>query len=198
METKEKCSPASHSLKGLKGSPSPWLTRFIPLLESGGEVLDLACGCGRNVGYMTSWGLKVTGADYDGRCEPYVVSSPGARFLKVDLENGTWPFADESFDAVLVNFYLYRPILPLIPKVLRPGGYLLYETFMMPCDGFSGNRAKSMDFILKPLELVDILRKDLDILAYEQTLIEKGDCFQRILARKPVDGSPSPVILPSS
>ncbi len=29
-------------------APSPWVTRFTPLISIGGEVLDLACGGGRD------------------------------------------------------------------------------------------------------------------------------------------------------
>ncbi len=192
----ENSMPSTGQLKGLKGSPSTWLERFISLIPTGGTVLDYACGAARNDGYMASWGLKVTGVDKDERCKPYVLAYPNTTFIQADLENGEWPFTDESFDAVLVNFYLYRPVLPKLPGLLKPGGYLLYETFMLPYEGFDGNRAKSKAFALEPLELVDTFRKDLEILAYEETLCDKGDCFQRILARKPIDGKNVPVLLP--
>ena len=187
--------PTQHSLKGLNGTPSAWLERFVPLFPEEGEILDLACGCGRNTGYLVSWGFKVTGVDIDERCKPYVEEFPKAKFLQADLESEPWPLKGMTFDVVLVDFFLSRKILPLIPSLLNPGGYLVYETFTMPYKGFDGNRAKNEDFVLSPLELVDTFRKDLAILAYEQTLGEKGDCFERILARKPIDGLNMPVHL---
>ena len=36
----------------------------------------------------------------------------------------------------------------------------------------------------------------LEVFAYEESLIEKGDCFQRFVARKPINGKNVPVILP--
>lgn len=66
---------------------------------------------------------------------------------------------------------------------------------MMPYQGFDGNRAKNCDFILNPLELADVYRNTMAVLAYEETLSEKGDCFQKILCRKPIDGKNLPVAL---
>ncbi len=91
-------------------------------------------------------GYEVTAVDWDERVRPYVADLPGVTFKQVDLENGTWAFEPEAFDVILVNFYLYRPILSFLPSSLVPGGYLLYETFMMPYLGFDGNRAKELRF----------------------------------------------------
>ena len=68
--------------------------------------------------------------------------------------------------------------------------------FRSPFEGFDGNRAKSPDFVLEPLELIDAFRDTLEVFAYEESLIEKGDCFQRFVARKPINGKNVPVILP--
>ncbi len=195
MSCEIKNGPAAHSLKGLKGQPSKWLERFSRLFPKNAKVLDLACGCGRNTKYLSKMGYEVTAVDWDERVRPYVADLPGGTFKQVDLENGTWAFEPEAFDVILVNFYLYRPILSFLPSSLVPGGYLLYETFMMPYLGFDGNRAKNCDFILNPLELVDTYRNTMAVLAYEETLSEKGDCFQKILCKKPIDGKNLPVAL---
>lgn len=190
-----KCSPHSHSLKGLKGSPSEWMKRFARLFPENAKVLDLACGCGRNDKWLAKQGFDVTCVDWDDRCAQYISPIEGAKFLQMDIENGPWLLKPQTFDVVLVNFYLFRPVLSKLPELLVPGGYLIYETFMMPYAGFDGNRAKNEDFILKPLELVDVYRDSMEILAYEETLGEKGDCFQKILCRKPLDGKNLPVSL---
>ena len=54
---------------------------------------------------------------------------------------------------------------------------------MMPYLGFDGNRAKNCDFILNPLELVDTYRNTMAVLAYEETLSEKGTASRRFYAR---------------
>ncbi|MBX3638818.1 MAG: methyltransferase domain-containing protein, partial [Rubrivivax sp.] len=45
--------------------PSPWVTRFAPLVRPGGTVLDLACGSGRHVRWLAAQGFAVTGVDRD-------------------------------------------------------------------------------------------------------------------------------------
>ena len=47
-----------------------------------------------------------------------------------DLEGAPWPFTAGSFDAVVVANYLHRPLFAPIAVSLRPGGLLIYETFM--------------------------------------------------------------------
>lgn len=183
-----------HSLKGLHGSPSVWLERFINLFTPT-KVLDLACGCGRNTAYLASWGNEVTAVDVDDRVGPYIRKIPNTRFICANLESEEWPLGEMKFGAIVVNFYLYRPILPKLADMLLPGGYLIYETFMMPYQGFDGNRAKNGDFVLKPLELVERYQTTLSTIAYEQTLSEKGDCFQRYLGRKPINSFDYPVLL---
>lgn len=116
--------------------------------------------------------------------------------MQADLEGALWPFEDEVFDVIVVSFYLERSLFPHLVKSLKRGGYLIYETFMLPFEGFDGNRAKSPNFVLKPLELIDAFRDTLEVFAYEESLIEKGDCFQRFVARKPINGKNVPVILP--
>src|SRR5256885_2921489 len=46
-------------------SPSPWVRRWAHLIRPGGRVLDVACGHGRHVRYLSSLGLAVVGVDRD-------------------------------------------------------------------------------------------------------------------------------------
>lgn len=188
--------PSEHSIKGLNAAPSPWVKRFCPLFSPDAKVLDMACGAGRNTKVLAAAGNKVTALDIDERCKPYIEAIPGASFLRADLEGAPWPFEKEVFDAVVVTFYLDRNLFPKLVEVLKPGGYLIYETFMMPFVGFKGNRAKNEDFVLRPLELIEVFRDRLEVCSYEESLIDKGDCLQRFLGRKPLDGKNEPVILP--
>ena len=118
--------------------------------------------------------------------------------MRADLEGSPWPFEEEVFDVIVVSFYLERSLFPHLVKSLKQGGYLLYETFMLPFEGFDGNRAKNPDFVLNPLELIDAFRDSLEVFAYEESLIEKGDCLQRFLARKRIAGKNVPVMLPDA
>lgn len=193
IDPKKLAEQQKHSLKGLKGAPSQWLQRFSPLYVKGGNVLDFACGCGRNDRYLSSLGMNVTASDIDERVYPYLEDILGLKFILTDLEDAPWPFEKESFDLIVVNFYLYRPRLKDLASLLKPGGYLVYETFMRPYPEFDGNRARNDDFNLKPLELPDTFRDILSTVAYEETLGEGTDCFQRYIGRKFIKGLNQPV-----
>ena len=149
--------PSEHAVKGLNAEPSAWIKRFCSLFSPNAKVLDMACGAGRNTKLLASFGNQVTGLDIDERCRPYIEVIPGATFMQADLEGALWPFEDEVFDVIVVSFYLERSLFPHLVKSLKRGGYLIYETFMLPFDGFDGNRAKSPDFVLKPLELLSLI-----------------------------------------
>ncbi len=84
--------------------------------------------------------------------KPQVI--PGARFIQADLEDGApWPLPGERFDGVVVTNYLYRPLLPTILDALKPGGVLIYETFMVGNERFG--KPSNPAFLLRPGELLE-------------------------------------------
>ena len=103
--------------------------------------------------------------------------------MLADIENGPWPFAHETFDAVVVTHYLWRPRLPDIVAAVAPGGVLLYETFA------AGNetvgKPSRPDFLLQPGELL-AASADLRVVAYENGYLDSPPRFvQRIAAVRP-------------
>src|SRR5450830_971774 len=46
-------------------TPSPWVTKHAALIKSGGRVLDLACGSGRNAIWLAQQGYQVDAIDRD-------------------------------------------------------------------------------------------------------------------------------------
>ena len=106
--------------------------------------------------------------------------------MLADIENGPWPFAGETFDAVVVTHYLWRPRLPDIVAAVAPGGVLLYETFA------AGNetvgKPSRPDFLLKPGELLAAC-DGLQVVAYENGWLDAPPRFvQRIAAVRPLAG----------
>lgn len=65
-----------------------------------------------------------------------LVPHPRVTLVEADLETGA-PFVldGQHFGAVVVTNYLFRPLLPVLPMLLAPGGALLYETFMVGQEG---------------------------------------------------------------
>lgn len=174
-------------------SPSGWITRFLPDEDgsAGGmskRALDLACGGGRHSRLLLARGYQVMAVDRDLSKLGELRHAPGLTAVGTDLEadlaRGTpLPFAGQTFDLVVVTNYLHRPLLPSLVAAVAPGGLLLYETFAAGNARFG--RPSNPDFLLKPGELLDVVRGKLRVLAYETLEVRrpKPAALQRIAAK---------------
>jgi SAM-dependent methyltransferase len=174
---------------GLLLTPSDWIVRWSHLLPNHGTVLDVACGAGRHLEWFAAHGQTVTGVDRD--IEPARANLPGARLVCADIENGPWPLlahdAPETFDAVIVTNYLWRPLLPTVIGSVAPGGVLLYETFTSGQESIG--RPTRADFLLQPGELLRYCEQ-LHVVAYENGYLDNPPRFvQRIAAVRPATSS---------
>lgn len=146
--------------------PSPWAVRFAPLVPSDLPVLDLACGRGRHTRFFLARGHDVVALDRDPSGVADLRTDPRLEIVAADLEDGTpFPLAARQFAAVVVTNYLYRPILDDLVGAVAPGGLFLYETFA------AGNERlghpTNPDYLLQPGELLEAVRGELRVLAYE-------------------------------
>jgi SAM-dependent methyltransferase len=134
--------------------PSDWVVRWTPLLPRAAQVLDVACGHGRHVHWLAGAGHRVTAIDRD----PALLAPLAdlATTLVADLEAGPWPLPDRRFDAVLVTNYLWRALFPALKAAVVPGGLLIYETFAQAHAALG--RPRRPEFLLRPGELIDVLR----------------------------------------
>ncbi len=135
--------------------PSSWLPACRDLLPSSGRALDVACGSGRHALWLAARGLRVDALDRDA--ERIVFLSDVASRLKLevsaeirDLETGDADLGTAEYDVIAVVHYLYRPLFPALVRALRPGGLLLYETFLA---GHTGKGPTNPAFLLDPGEL---------------------------------------------
>lgn len=162
-------------------SPSPWVCRWAGLIRGGGCVLDVACGQGRHLRYLSSLGLSAVGVDRDAGAVEAVAGIERVEIHVADIESGPWPFTAGGFDGVVVTNYLHRPIFPRLVEALGPGGVLIYETFATGNERYG--RPSNPDFLLRPGELLERARP-LEVVAFEQGLIEnpKRAVVQRICA----------------
>ena len=163
---------------GAESSPSPWLLRWANLIKPAGQVLDLACGSGRHLRWLAAQGFEVTGVDRNA------LALEGLRGLgtlvNADIENGPWPFAGQTFDAVLVTNYLWRPLLPTLLSSLAGEGVFIYETFAVGNETV-GKPSRS-DFLLRPGELLRAC-ENLRVVAFEDGFLPQPDRFiQRVAA----------------
>lgn len=119
------------------------LTRqFIPhLIEAaqvapGMSILDVACGPGYVSAAAKKMGAKPTGIDFSTKMIAIARRMfPEIEFLEADAQQ--LPFADASFDRVLMNFGLLHLAQPEkacaeVLRVLRPGGQFAFTVWAQP------------------------------------------------------------------
>ena len=148
--------------QGLLGEPSPWVVKHLPLIQEGGRVLDLACGSGRHAIWIAQQGYPL---DRDVQAVSGMVGMDNINIIVLDLEAGNW-LQGQQYDGIIVSRYLHRPLLPMLPEILNPGGVLIYETFMAGNERFG--KPSNPDFLLLHDELLMLYSPLLSIYAFEQ------------------------------
>jgi len=129
---------------GIRPWLPPWITVRLPSLElatsaSTPRALDVACGLGQIALALTiEHGFQVVGVDVSTvAIEAARVAAENmganAEFLQADLD--AWQPEAASFDLIIVHRFLDRLRLPVwIPEALKPGGVLIYGTFLLPLE----------------------------------------------------------------
>ncbi|MCB0170556.1 MAG: class I SAM-dependent methyltransferase [Anaerolineae bacterium] len=175
--------------------PTPFLLSCLPELPTTGLALDIAAGAGRHTLILAQRRLQVDAVDISWQglrlARQQAAQAglwPGSiQFFVADLELAWLP--DRMYDVIVISFFLFRPLLPVIKDRLRPGGRLLYETRVEPMvDNPSASHRR--DFWLKPRELLDAFF-DFEVLRYDEGHRRRpgdraGGVTARLLARKPV------------
>ena len=169
--------------------PSSWVKRWAHLLPLSkklngndsadiADVLDLACGHGRHMQYLSGLGHKVLGVDRNA--EALKTASQWGDTLLADIENAAWPLEGRTFKAVVVTNYLWRELFPKILNSLAEGGVLIYETFSQGNEAFG--KPSRPEFLLQSGELL-VRCKGLRIVAFEEGWMPSPDrLIQRVVA----------------
>jgi SAM-dependent methyltransferase len=150
--------------------PSPWVCRWAGLIPPGGRVLDLAAGQGRHARHLASLGFAVEAVDRDAEALAQAAGQ-GITMRQADLESGPWPYPGNAFQGIVVCNYLWRPLFAPILNALAPGGVLIYETFAAGNERFG--RPSNPDFLLRPGELLEVVRGRLHVVAFEQGYVAR-------------------------
>jgi 2-polyprenyl-3-methyl-5-hydroxy-6-metoxy-1,4-benzoquinol methylase len=108
------------------------LKENLHLLPDHGRALDLACGLGGNAILLTQQGLKVDAWDIADVPVAALQDIALKRQLSIQAEVRdveTHPPEPETFDVIVVSYFLIRDIIPALVEALRPGGLIYYQTF---------------------------------------------------------------------
>ena len=100
-----------------------WLERWLPVLTSEHEVLELGCGSGRDTKYLVSQGFAVTATDVrEEALEACVQEVPDANYLQVDVTQPL-PFADKSHPVIVaslcLHYFPWQQTLDILSEIKR-------------------------------------------------------------------------------
>jgi SAM-dependent methyltransferase len=173
-----------------RAEPNPFILTYLDWLPLHGWALDVAAGAGRHSVLLATRGLCVDAVDisWQGlRLARQRAQAAGVadslHCIVADIEQPWLP--RRAYDVVLITYFLYRPLLPLLKDRLRPGGWLMYETFVLsPAE----NTANSLRrFWLQPAELRTFF-SDFKVLFYDEVCHEghhAGRVTAQLVAQKP-------------
>jgi 2-polyprenyl-3-methyl-5-hydroxy-6-metoxy-1,4-benzoquinol methylase len=139
-----------------------------------GRALDVATGKGRNALFLASRGFQVTAIDIstvgleEGRTRARD-HSLSIDWEQADLEN--LQLAAAAYDLIVNINYLQRSLLPGLRGALKPGGHMIFETYLI--DQQAAGHPRNPDYLLHHNELLDHFR-DYRVLLYREGRFADG------------------------
>ncbi|WP_295419813.1 methyltransferase domain-containing protein [Sulfurovum sp.] len=111
----------------MSDTPIELITKYAGL-ATGNKALDIACGMGRHSKYLASLGFEVDALDVSSLAIASLQDIPHIHAKEVDFDAYILP--KNHYDLVICTFFLKRELFPQIINALKPGGILIYETFV--------------------------------------------------------------------
>lgn len=169
--------------------PAQLLVDYLPLLPKG-KALDVAMGKGRNALFLASHGFEVVGLERDEEAIEICRSDAEKQGIhleirRVDLENlASYSIEVSAYDVVICFYYLQRNLIPQMKKSLKPGGVILYETFLID-QHLKAGHPRHREYCFEYNELLQNFL-DFRVLFYHEGQDAKGTYKASIVAQKPV------------
>jgi len=153
-----------------------------------GRALDIATGKGRNAIFLAEQGFDVVAIDVspvalDEARQRAAGKSLSISWQQADLERIELPEA--TYDLVVDFNYLQRSLIPQIKAALKPGGHVIFETYLTGQEILG--HPKNPAYLLRHNELLELFR-DFRVLCYREGKFSAGEetAFRAgILAEKP-------------
>jgi SAM-dependent methyltransferase len=149
--------------------PAELLTEFAHLLPRRGRALDIACGNGRNSIWLAQRGLDVVAVDLSAEAlrqgrELAARHGCSVTWLQDDVES--FPFESSGYELIACFNYRSPALYPRILRSLRPGGWIVLETYTLGQLQFASGPRKP-EHLLRPGELLSAFA-DLRIAFYRE------------------------------
>jgi SAM-dependent methyltransferase len=180
--------------------PASIVRELLPLLPRG-PALDVACGSGRHSLLLGARGQHVTAVDWSGaglevlEARAHAEGTPirlissaeqivkrhhgGIDLVQANLEQFRLP--ENTFELILCVQYLQRSLFSELEQALRPGGFLLFETFTQAQLAFNGG-PRNPEYLLNSGELRNAF-PELRVIFHRE--LRAGQGIASLLARKP-------------
>lgn len=184
--------------------PAPFLAEQHHRLPKG-LILDLAAGFGRNALYLAQQGYSVVAIDRDPEALAHIEHIAQSHHWPITVQHrdlelqptvDPQSFGTDVFDGIIVFFYLYRPLFPALLTALKPGGVLVYETFLID-NHIVRQHPRRKEFCLEHNELLS-LTQGLRILHYDEGEHETGSDHRTAFTARLVAQKPSPRLAAST
>ena len=160
-----------------------WVGQLSPR-DGTQRALDVAMGRGRHALLVARAGFRTFGVDV----KPEAVRDAMAAAAQEGLTIRGWcadltmfPLPRAAFDVIVVTRYLQRDLFASLRDAVRPGGWVIYETFTVRQRAL-GTGPTSPDHLLEPGELCRRL-DGWQILFSEE--VDAPEAVARLIARKP-------------
>jgi len=160
------------------------LVDFAGLLPKG-KSLDIAMGEGRNALYLASQGFEVEGLERSEEAVKTCLATANARQLRlvarvVDLEQ--YQLKTAHYHLITCFYYLQRSLIPQIRTALKPGGMVVYETFLID-NHLQFGHPKHREYCFEHNELLNFFR-DFRLLFYYEGMIERTFVAQLVAQKQ--------------
>ena len=167
MGIKEKWNERYRAVTGERQA-SLVLKENLHLLPDNGRALDLACGLGANSILLAQQGLKVDAWDIADVPIAALHDVAIKRQLSIQAEVRdveAYPPEPDTFDVIVVSYFLCRDISPALIQALKPGGLIYYQTFTQ--SRISDRGPQRAEFRLADQELLHLFSR-LQVLLYRE------------------------------
>jgi tellurite methyltransferase len=162
-----------------------WVARLMPAgSREGRRALDVAVGNGRHALLLAEYGFRAFGVDVKFEKVRAAMDAGERKQLRISgwcADLTAYPLPVGAFDVIVVSRYLQRDLFPSLRDAVRPGGYIIYETFTVHQRAL-GTGPTSPDHLLEPGELRS--RFNGWNVLFEQEVMAP-EAVARFVARKP-------------
>jgi SAM-dependent methyltransferase len=165
IEDKKKWND-KHSQNSEQDTASSLLKNYIEHAHVG-HALDIACGKGANTLFLHEKGFEIDAVDISDVALKQMIKTPMITPIEADLDK--YHIAPNKYDLIVNVNFLNRRLLTQIKDGLKPGGLLIFETFMLAHGDFRPP-TMNLEYLLRKNELLHAFI-GLDVIYYEEKIV---------------------------